>query len=92
MMNTTSTVNTASAVIRETREELKLSLRDFAQELAVSHNAIALWENGQSDIDAERIKGWLTDPRLWVRIMGVKVFTIKFGPSLAASSESPKAA
>lgn len=60
-----------------------MSLRDFARELSVSHTAVAMWESGETDVDEERIKAWLVDPRPWVKQLGLNLFVSRHGEAIA---------
>lgn len=81
---TTELSSTESRLIRETRNDR--SMRDFALELGVSHNAIAMWENGAAHPDEERVRAWLIDPRPWVKQLGFNLFMARHGDTLAAMS------
>lgn len=54
------------------------SIRKFAAELGVSHNAVALWLKS-NDVDEIRIKDWLRDERPWVRELAARLWIAKHG-------------
>lgn len=87
---TTELASTESRLIRETRKDQ--SMRDFALELGVSHNAIAMWENGSAHPDEERVRAWLIDPRPWVKQLGLNLFMARHGETLANISKDLQAA
>lgn len=71
-------------IMREARGEM--SIRKFAAELGVSHNAVALWET-TNDVDDIRIKDWLRDEREWVRVLAARLWTAKHGAEAALVQE-----
>ena len=64
-----STNSTQANVIRTIRAARKLSLRAFAAELGVSHNAVALVERGTNRFGSDRIEIWSISGVEWIRAM-----------------------
>jgi len=69
-------------IIRGVRLARAQSLRDFAKEIGTSHNAVAVWERGESKIEQARLSAWMKAPREWVRRMALAVFPAEFGAAM----------
>lgn len=84
-------VTQAAQIIKNAREMQQMTLRDFSAALGVSHNAVAMWETAEREISTDRLQAWLNDSRDWVRLLGVKLFALKYGPMLAnvAANQPP---
>ncbi len=81
---------TQSSIISVTRKGLDLSLRDFSSVLGISHNAVALWENGKAQPELERIIAWLGSDTEWIRNMAVALLGCHFGNAIATVLETYK--
>jgi transcriptional regulator with XRE-family HTH domain len=64
-------------VVTTARKAQQMSLRDFAAELGISHVAVSHWEDGTSNVDLNRVVGWMGDRREWVRKMAGDLLSCK---------------
>lgn len=72
-MSTKNHTPTVSEIITCAREEQGMSLRDFSAYLGVSHQSIALWENGTTTPDEKRLTAWMHSETYWVREMAIRI-------------------
>jgi hypothetical protein len=86
--------NDTHKAIAAARAAIRLTTREFATALDVSQNAVYQWENGIAEPTGDRIAAWIRDSRDWVRHLGLRVFSIKYGPMLAniAEGDTPPSA
>jgi len=69
---------TACDIFKNARKSLNMSLRDFAAVLGVSHNAVALYERGETTPDDDRIASWLKSEMPAVRGMALELTRARF--------------
>lgn len=60
----------------------KTPLRNFAEQIGVSHAAVQQWESGTTEPTDERITAWINDQRGWVSDMGRMLFLARNGQTL----------
>lgn len=76
-MNSVNNKPTAKEIISTTREEMGISLRDFAKPLGVSHQSIVQWEEGIATPDEKRLTEWMHSETYWVRELAIKIMAIR---------------
>lgn len=92
-MQTVNMPNDINKAILAARDAQRMTMRQFAEALQVSQNAVYQWEHGIAEPTNERLADWLKDQRSWVHQLGVKLFALKYGDMLTnAAIEPPKAA
>ena len=73
---------TVAEVVRAIRESQRLSLRDFAEQLNVSHNTVSQWERGVAEPDTKRLAEWFNDERDWLRDLSIEIYVARYRATL----------
>lgn len=87
-MPTQNTPNDINRLIAEYRQVQRLTTREFAKALEVSQNAVYQWEKGIAEPTLDRLITWMKDERPWVKALGLKIYTLKYTPALAAAANA----
>jgi hypothetical protein len=66
-----------SVILAEARARAHVSLRDFAETLGVSHQAIAYWERGEQAPNDDRLRAWILGPDPVVRDMALAIVGLR---------------
>ena len=71
-------------LINDCRSEKRYSLREFAEPLGVSYNAVALWEAGKMEPKNESVLAWTRSETPWIKQLGLEIFAARYGPFVEA--------
>lgn len=72
-----SRLETEQETVKQLRESLGLSLRDFAGPLGVSHNAVRQWEMGICKVDPSYLPIWFKSETPYVILLAEKIKAVK---------------
>lgn len=73
---------TVADVVRAIRDAQGLSLRDFAEQINVSHQTVAQWEHGAAEPDTARLAAWFNGEREWLRELATEIFVARYRATL----------
>lgn len=83
---------TVSQLIADARSAQKVSTRDFADAVGVSHTSVIQWERGIAEPDDARLASWAKDRRAWVQALAVNIMTTRYRALLTALLPTPEVA
>lgn len=71
-----------SKIVKETRLSKRLSQRDFAKALDVSHMTVNLWESGAGTPSEETLKQFRSSDIIWKREFGLRLLSAQLHASI----------
>lgn len=85
------TIQTQADIIFSARQAQNMTMRDFAAALGVSHNAVALWERGETEVSFERMVEWAGSQVEWIRQLGAQLNAVRSRRVLDAIAQTDEA-
>lgn len=77
---------TVADLIRQARGTRPL--RDFGQQLGVSHTAVSNWESGASLPGDENLQAWYASRNVAIATLAIEIYTIRYRATLQALAEA----